>query len=158
MVNMKNTINELAQIVEEFTSRINNIPDDVFSAKPNPEKWSQQEVLGHLIDSASNNLRRFICGQYEAAPKIIYEQDFWVKASNYQHIKKENVVQLWRLLNEQICEVLLTMPEQNISLPADTGKDKVQLHSIKWLAEDYVKHMKHHLNQILPNSFNITYP
>ena len=111
-----------------------------------------------MIDSASNNLRRFICGQYEETPKIIYQQDFWVTANNYQNIEKENVIQLWKLLNRQICEVLLTMSEQNGNLMCDTGRDKVQLHSIDWLAEDYVKHLKHHLNQIIPESFAIRYP
>ena len=155
---MKNTAKELSKITDEFSIKINNIPDELFSAKPNPTKWSKKEVLGHLIDSASNNLRRFICGQYEETPKIIYQQDFWVTANNYQNIEKENVIQLWKLLNRQICEVLLTMSEQNGNLMCDTGRDKVQLHSIDWLAEDYVKHLKHHLNQIIPESFAIRYP
>ena len=158
MVTLVKTAVELSQLVDEFTNKINAIPDEIFSAKPRPEKWSKKEVLGHLIDSASNNLRRFICGQYESSPKITYQQDFWVMANDYQNIKKENVIQLWKLLNEQICEVLRTMPDQNASLLCDTGKDSIQLHSIEWLAEDYVKHLKHHLNQILPGSFPITYP
>ena len=158
MVTMKNTAKELSKITDEFSIKINNIPDQLFSAKPNPTKWSKKEVLGHLIDSASNNKRRFICGQYEEAPKIIYQQDFWVAANNYQNMEKGNVIQLWRLINSQICEVLRTMPEQNGNLMCDTGRDKVQLHSIAWLAEDYVKHLKHHLNQVLPGSFAISYP
>ncbi len=155
---MKNTVTELSQIVHEYSDRINNIPDEVFSAKPNPGKWSKKEILGHLIDSGQNNLRRFICGQYEDAPKIVYQQDFWVAANNYQNLKKGNVIQLWRLINEQICEVLKTMPAENASRTCDTGKDQPNLHTIDWLASDYVKHLKHHLNQIIPNSFNITYP
>ena len=158
MVTVVKTAVELSQLVDEFTNRINDIPEEIFSAKPRPEKWSKKEVLGHLIDSASNNLRRFICGQYDSSPKITYQQDFWVMANDYQNIKKENVIQLWKLLNEQICEVLRTMPDQNASLLCDTGKDNIQLHSIEWLAEDYIKHLKHHLNQILPGSFPITYP
>jgi hypothetical protein len=155
---MKNTRNELSQIVRDFSIKIDKIPEELFSAKPNPEKWSKKEVLGHLIDSANNNLRRFICGQYEPSPKIVYQQDFWVMANNYQNVPKENVIQLWKLLNDQICAVLRTMPPENAGLSCDTGKDKVQLRSIQWLAEDYVKHLKHHLNQIIPNSFDITYP
>jgi len=149
---------ELSQLVDEFSNKINDIPEEIFSAKPRPEKWSKKEVLGHLIDSANNNLRRFICGQYESSPKITYQQDFWVAANNYQNIKKENVIQLWGLLNEQICEVLRTMPVENAGRTCDTGKDNVQLLSIEWLAEDYVKHLKHHLNQIISGSFDITYP
>jgi len=158
MVNTKTTAQELAQIVQAFSKTIRDIPDHEFSAKPRPEKWSKKEVLGHLIDSASNNLRRFICGQYEKAPKIIYQQDFWVAANNYQSAGKENIIQLWKLMNEQICAVLTHMPGQNANFQCDTGRDSVSLHSIEWLAEDYVKHLKHHLNQILPGSFAITYP
>lgn len=158
MVTIIKTAIELSQLVDEFANKLTNIPEELFSAKPRLEKWSKKEVLGHLIDSANNNLRRFICGQYETSPKITYQQDFWVTSNNYQNIRKENIVQLWRLLNEQICEVLRTMPDPNANLMCDTGKDNVQLHSIEWLAEDYVKHLKHHLNQILPNSFDITYP
>ncbi len=154
---MKNTIQELSQITSGYSTKIHNIPDNQFSAKANPDKWSNKEVLGHLIDSASNNLRRFICGQYEVNPKIVYQQDFWVSANNYQNVPKENLIQLWKLLNEQICEVLQKMPLENTTLSCDTSKDKVELHPITWLAEDYVKHLKHHLNQIIPNSFNISY-
>ncbi|MEK6783153.1 MAG: DinB family protein [Bacteroidota bacterium] len=155
---MKNIINELSQIIKEFSPKLDNIPDDVFTAKPKPEKWSKKEVLGHLIDSALNNHRRFICGQYEPIPNIIYDQNFWVKANNYKSSRKEDEIVLWRLLNNQICEVLQNMPDQNTNLLCNTGNGEVQVHSIAWLAEDYVKHLKHHLNQILPGSFPITYP
>jgi hypothetical protein len=45
----------------------------------------------------------------------------------------------------------------NYTLNCNTGKDEVKLRSLEWLADDYVKHMKHHLNQIIPNSFSIVY-
>ncbi len=158
MVTMKNTIEELSDIIKEFTIKMVAISDDQFAAKPNPTKWSKKEVVGHLIDSGHNNLRRFICGQYESSPKITYDQDFWVTANNYGSLQKETVIQLWQLLNEQICEVLRAMPEQNSKLMCNTGKNQVELHSIEWLAGDYVKHLKHHLNQIIPASFPISYP
>lgn len=158
MVTIHTTANELAAIVDQYAKEMNDLSDDQFSSKPDPKKWSKKEVLGHLIDSANSNHRRFICSQYEATPKIVYDQEFWVTANNYQNSKKENVIQLWHLANEQICEVLRTMPDQNTRLMCDTGKDTIQLHSIAWIAEDYVKHLKHHLNQILPGSFTISYP
>ena len=158
MVTVITTAYELSSIIEEYTKKIGDLSDISFSAKSDPKKWSKKEVLGHLIDSANSNHRRFVCGQYETSPKIVYDQEFWVTANNYQNSKKENVIQLWRLVNEQICDVLRTMPDQNTNLMCDTGKDTIQLHSIAWIAEDYVKHMKHHLNQILPGSFNISYP
>lgn len=156
---MQKTITELRSILQEYERKIAAIPDHEFSAKPLPHKWSKKEVLGHLIDSAQNNLRRFICAQYESTPpKITYEQNFWVSANAYQSAAKEDVISLWKLMNQRIGDVLWTMPSQYHANNCDTGKGSTQLHSIAWLAEDYVKHMKHHLNQIIPGSFAITYP
>ena len=158
MVTMKNTIQELQQIINDYAVKISAIPEKEFAAKPLPNKWSKKEVLGHLIDSGQNNLRRFICGQYELSPPhIVYEQDFWVQANGYANANKGDIIQLWQLINERICIVLDTMPSTNYSKTCNTSKEPSQLHSLEWLAEDYVKHMKHHLNQIIPDSFDVIY-
>lgn len=152
---MQQTIKDLQQIINEYVGKIESIPDAEFSAKPRADKWSKKEVLGHLIDSAQNNLRRFICSQYESEPpKITYQQDFWVKANGYQASSKNDVILYWRLINQRIADVLAAMPEDQYGKQCDTGS----LRTLSWLADDYVKHMKHHLNQIIPNSFNIQYP
>jgi hypothetical protein len=151
---MNSTIEELRNIVNIYTEKIRNISESEFSAKPLLNKWSKQEVLGHLIDSAQNNLRRFICGQYEIIPsKIVYDQDFWVTANGYQNMKKEDVLALWKLINERIAAVLERMPDENKIKQSQTS----ELHTLEWLAGDYVKHLKHHLNQIIAGSFNIIY-
>jgi hypothetical protein len=156
---MQTTIKELKKITNDYSLKIRDISEQEFSAKPLPNKWSRKEVLGHLIDSAHNNLRRFVCGQYEAAPpKIIYDQDYWVKANHYQQAESKEVIALWKLINSRIATVLETMPINSYPKECDTGKNTVSLHSLEWLAEDYVKHLKHHLNQIIPNSFDIIYP
>ncbi len=155
---MKTIVDELNSIINQFKDRIDNISDSEFDAKPLPGKWSKKEVLGHLIDSAHNNLRRFICGQYETSPsKIVYDQEFWVIANNYQFSTKKDVIQLWIQMNKQICTVLLQMNESNYGKVADAGKTEIKLYSLQFLAEDYVSHLKHHLNQIIPGSFDIVY-
>ncbi len=155
---MEATISELNSIVQEYSSKINAISEHEFSAKPAPNQWSKKEVLGHLIDSAQNNLRRFICGQYEASPpKIVYEQDHWVNANAYQKMDTEEIIGMWILMNSRIAAVLQQMPTSAYAKECDTGKNSISLHSLEWLADDYVKHLKHHLNQIIPNSFDIVY-
>ncbi|HEV8513476.1 MAG TPA: DinB family protein [Cyclobacteriaceae bacterium] len=155
---MKAIANELNKIVSDYSLKISAISEQEFSAKPLPNKWSKKEVLGHLIDSAQNNLRRFVCGQYESTPpKIVYDQDYWVKPNSYQQIDGKEVVATWKLINNRIATILETMPASSYPKACDTGKDSVSLHSLEWLADDYVKHLKHHLNQIIPNSFDIVY-
>ena len=156
---MEQIVTELREVVGKYARAFAVIPDTEFSHKPLPNKWSKKEVVGHLIDSAQNNLRRFICGQYETTPpQIIYEQDFWVKANDYQHLSAPDVIALWTLLNNQICAVLKTMPATNYSRSSNTGKQSAEVHSLQWLAADYVKHLKHHINQIIPGEFDIKYP
>jgi len=155
---MNEVVNELNQLIDSLTLKFNRYSEEEFSAKPNPKKWSKKEVLGHLIDSALNNHRRFVCGQYESKPPhIVYDQDFWVAANNYQHTNKEEVIQLWALMNKRICTTLATIPTENYSKECNTSKGAEQLHSLEWLAADYVKHLKHHVNQIIPGSFDIVY-
>jgi hypothetical protein len=156
---MKNTINELNTIVKEFSTTMMEIPDSDFSTKPQQKKWSKKEIVGHLIDSGQNNLRRFICGQYESIPpKIVYDQDFWVAANNYQQYDQKDIIELWKLTNTQISSILAGMPETNYKKTARSTKDTDEEKTLEWLAADYVKHMKHHLNQIFEKSFDITYP
>lgn len=158
MVSMKPIIDDLRNVLQQFVPKLLAINQEEFSAKPLPKKWSKQEVIGHLTDSAQNNLRRFVVGQYEDRPKILYQQDFWVNANNYQDARKEDVIHHWRIINERICTILTKMPESNYHREVDTGRSSNEYHTIIWLAEDYVKHLKHHLNQVIPGSFNITYP
>lgn len=152
---MRHVTQELRSIIDEYGKKFASISNQDFTAKPLPAKWSKQEVVGHLIDSAQNNLRRFICAQYEPLPpSIAYQQDFWVMANQYQLAPRTEVIQLWQLLNLRICAVLDEMPSENYAKTADTGT----LRTLDWLAEDYVKHMKHHINQIISGSFDVIYP
>ncbi len=156
---MKDTIEELEQIVETYSKKIAAISEEEFSAKPQPDKWSKKEVLGHLIDSAHNNARRFIVGQYDAAPpRIVYDQDQWVSLNNYQQTDGKEIIALWALANKRIVSILKKMPASAYSKQADTGKSTPSLHTLEFLAVDYVKHLKHHLNQIIPHSSDVVYP
>ena len=155
---METIIEELEEIVRDFSIQIKSINKTDFNAKPNTNKWSKKEVVGHLIDSAQNNLRRFIVGQYEHEPHIVYDQDFWVNSNSYQNMPDNDVVKLWELVNGQIISTLKQMPVENYNRACNTGKAVPSNHSLIWLAADYVKHMKHHLNQIIPGSFDIIYP
>ncbi|MBK7567726.1 MAG: DinB family protein [Bacteroidetes bacterium] len=154
---MQNIISDLNQILQGYPTKFNFISEYEFNSKPTPEKWSRKEVLGHLVDSAQNNLRRFIVGQYQQNDKIFYDQNFWNAANNYQFESRQDIITLWVLLNKRICAVLNNIPVEKYENIIDTGRDSISPKTIIWLAEDYVKHMKHHINQIIPGSFDLVY-
>ncbi|MEP6949493.1 MAG: DinB family protein [Ginsengibacter sp.] len=150
---MEKSIQQLQSIINRYTHELSALNEDEWTHKPNPSKWSRKEVLGHLIDSAQNNMRRFIVAQYEDNPKIAYAQDKWVALANYQNYVTDDLVTLWALLNKHICIVLKSIPEGVEERMCNTG----EMHSIKWLAADYNKHLLHHLHQVL-NLEAVAYP
>ncbi|MEP7142882.1 MAG: DinB family protein [Ferruginibacter sp.] len=150
---MQTIIDQLEQILKEYAPLFTEIPEAEFAAKPLPHKWSKKEILGHLIDSAQNNIRRFVVSQYEEKPFIKYAQDNWVSAAGYQNYDTSCLVELWILLNRHAAVVLKNMSPVIAERVCDTG----ELHSLKWLAHDYNQHLLHHLHQIL-NLEEIAYP
>jgi len=140
--------NEILSLVDQAMIDFENITEKAWNDKPQPSKWSKKELLGHLIDSASNNIRRLIVGQYEQGVKIVYHQDEWVLYQNYQGTDIADVKMLWKLLNDQICRVIENIPEEKLQNNCDTGKGKIDLYTLSYFIEDYVLHLKYHLKQI----------
>lgn len=145
---------EIRALVDEAMLNFNNIADDDWSAKPNPSKWSKKELLGHLIDSAANNLRRFLVAQYETGTKIVYDQDKWVAYQNYQQMDVEHIKTLFKLLNYQIANVIANIPQSKLDCTCDTGIGKAEVHSLVYFIEDYILHLKYHLKQIIYSNYN----
>ena len=98
-------INKLTAIVAEYPERFQGIAEDKFSFKPSPEKWSKKEILGHLIDSATNNHQRFIRAQFEDKPEIYYDQDMWVQYNHYNDMPLSQLIHFWTAYNLQLIEL-----------------------------------------------------
>src|SRR6185295_12305356 len=142
---MKAIASELNKIIEDHLPSLQSLSQEKFLFKPSPAKWSKKEILGHLVDSAQNNIRRFIVAQYEERPKIVYNQDKWVAITNYQQYPLTDLIDLWYQLNKHICQVLTFMSDEMSQRQAQTEN----LHDLQWLAEDYIRHLRHHLHQVL---------
>ena len=143
---IKNAVSDLGFAVDAlFTINLRSVN---WETKPGPDKWSKKEIIGHLIDSAQINLQRFIRCTYEEKLKLAYEQVEWVVANHYQEAGIDDLLSLWELLNLQIIRVLQNYPPNRLQAECDSSKGTVGLHTVEWLAQDYVVHLKHHLNQI----------
>jgi len=69
--------------------------------------WSPREIIGHLVDSASNNHQRFVRAQFQDDLVFSgYAQDDWVRAGRYQDASWEDLVALWRTFNLQLARVM----------------------------------------------------
>ena len=141
-------INNLKQAIERYYSLLLNIDDASFSLKSTPDKWSKKEELGHLIDSAQNNIQRFIRVQHEENVHIRYNPDNWVAMNDYQMRDTKELMELWYLLNKQIATILEKMPEEKWETLMSFDVNPDVKNTTLFIAEDYVKHMTHHLESI----------
>ncbi len=143
---MEDTITQLNEAVENLVNFEHSSIDWEF--KPSPEKWSRKEIIGHLIDSAQINLQRFVRCTYEENFKLTYEQVEWVQAQHYQQAPINELLLLWGFLNRQIIRVLENYPAERLLAKCDNSKTGINLHTVEWLAQDYVDHLNHHIRQV----------
>lgn len=154
------TSEALKAALEHALPGLRALSEEQASRSPAPGKWCPKEIIGHLLDSANNNLARFI--RLQATDHLLFEpyaQEEWVKAQAYAQASWSDLVELWARYNLHIARVMDLVPDTArfrprkehrplgstyAPLPADG------IPTLDWLMRDYVEHLKHHLRQIDP--------
>lgn len=150
---------ELREVVERAAPLLSALSDEESARACAPGKWSPREIIGHLIDSASNNHQRFVRAQFQ--DDLIfptYAQEDWVRAQSYCDAPWEELLSLWQSYNLQLARVMAAVPQQarykehrkhNLHLIAWQPVPKDKPATLDYLMRDYVGHLKSHLRQIL---------
>ena len=141
------SIERLKYLCDHIPALILQISESDFKTKPAPGKWSRQEMLGHLIDSATNNHQRFIRVQFEDLPYIKYDQDQWVNHNHYNELPMAKVIEFWRRYNLHLVEVIKRIDTDKLGRFCNTGGENPV--TLEFLVNDYVVHMEHHLKEII---------
>lgn len=120
------------------------------ATQPTPGKWSPKEIIGHLIDSAANNHQRFVRAQQGLTDLLAYRytQDFWVKTQDYRTANWPQLIALWHAYNTHLAHVVARIQPEFLDTPLLAWGDEPV--TLRFVAEDYVRHLQHHLGQILP--------
>ena len=152
-------IDDFLRLVDEAAARMLVIEDEEASRPRAAGKWSRKEIVGHLIDSAVNNHARFVRATLEGDLVFDgYDQDGWVRAQRYQERDWPALVRGWRTYNRQIAEIMRGTPGSDLT----RARHRHNLHEIafrtppadsaatlRYLMEDYVAHLQHHVRQVL---------
>jgi hypothetical protein len=150
---------ELLEIVDRVTPRLLDISDEGSARRPAPGKWSPREIVGHLVDSASNNHQRFVRAQWQDDLVFQgYAQDGWVAAQRYQEAPWTELVILWAHFNRHLARVMDAVPGEirlrphrrhNLHQMAWQPVPESEPATLDYFMRDYVGHLKHHVRQIL---------
>ena len=141
--------NKILRIINLEAGRFRHLSENEVSIKPSPDKWSKKEILGHLIDSASNNHQRFVrVLQVDELLSPGYTQNEWVRLQDYAHEDWPIIVDLWACLNQHLAHIISRVPLAKLSTLCRIGERPAI--TLETLINDYIKHMEHHLGQIDP--------
>lgn len=114
-----------------------------------PGEWTSRELLGHLIDSASNNHLRFVNALVTGEVHLPgYEQEKWVMSQGWDDEPWERLVLLWETYNLHLVHLLGRLPKDNLNVLCYIADNPPM--TLEDLVADYLDHLKHHLKDLVP--------
>ena len=155
---MDQWIEAFRQTIDHSSERLLQISEEQSEIARESGKWSPKEIVGHLIDSATNNHQRFVRAQF--TDDLIfpgYQQEQWVSVQRYSDRPWVQLVELWRQYNLHLVHVMSSIPletrvksraRHNLHQLAWQTVDENQPVTLEYFMRDYVGHLEHHLDQI----------
>ncbi|GAB3516212.1 DinB family protein [Emticicia fontis] len=151
---MKAVADYLRQTLQEVLPALQAISEEDASIKPLPHKWSKKEILGHLIDSATNNHHKFVRTMAQSHVEFVgYAQDFWVEEQHYNSRSWQDILRFWYAYNLHLSHIIESVNPAHLQNTISIEGSKP--FTLAFIMEDYVEHLKHHLKVVLPEA-NIT--
>jgi uncharacterized damage-inducible protein DinB len=143
---------ELRNLIELWETRLSALPADTVSRRKNDQGRTIRQIVGHMVDSATNNTHRIIHMHYQKSP-IAYpdyanlgNNDRWIAIQNYQEEDWEELVKLWAAVNRHVVHLVQQTDEAKLDqIWISALREKVTLRE---MIADYPRHFKLHINEI----------
>lgn len=139
-------------LIDEWEPKLLGLPGNVIAERRNGQDRTIKEIVGHMIDSASNNIHRIVHMQYQESPlkfpnyAINGNNDRWIAIQNYQDEDWNDLINIWKYSNIHIVHVINNVDSSKLDNQWHYSKEK--LISLKDGIIDYLRHLKLHLNEI----------
>jgi hypothetical protein len=132
--------------------KFSGLSDEVITKRRNIQNRTIKQIVGHMIDSASNNIHRIVHLQYQSSPLRFPNyashgnNERWIAIQNYQDEEWKDMIQLWKYSNLHIIHVIRNVDPSKLENQWYSSEDR--LISLKEGIVDYLRHLKLHLNEI----------
>ncbi|HWP84714.1 MAG TPA: DinB family protein [Terriglobia bacterium] len=144
---MKELSVKLTSLVEVAEARLRAVSEPESEKPIRKGGWSSKQVIGHRIDSAANNHQRFVRAALQGSLEFPgYDQDGMVRVQAVQQAPWPALLALWASYNRFLAHVIEHLPAEKLDSVCRIGTHEPV--TLRFLAEDYVAHLRHHLRQI----------
>lgn len=152
MIEISAITSEILSIAGEWQQKLISLPDEVITLRRNSQNRTIKQILGHTIDSTSNNIHRIVHLQNLRSPLVFPNyatfgnNDRWIAIQNYQDEDWTNMVQLWKYSLFHLCHVMgnVDMSKLNSEWIARPG----EIVTLGEMIGDFTGHLKLHLSEI----------
>jgi hypothetical protein len=122
---MQDVAADLLRVLDDTLPRLLAFDEAAAAAVRHGGAWTRKEILGHLIDSATNNHQRFVRAQLQRELVFPgYEQEGWVAVQAYAARPWPTLVALWDALNRHVAHVVARIPASRLATPVRLGEGK----------------------------------
>lgn len=152
---MKETTRIILEIyaqIDHWVPILTSLSADIIAKPRNNQGRNIKQILGHLIDSTSNNTHRVVHLQYQDSPfffpnyATFGNNDRWIAIQNYEAEDWKIMITLWRYSLLHFCHVINNVNDNKLGNEWISGPDKrITLHS---MIIDFPKHLRLHLDEI----------
>lgn len=143
---------EIITLVNEWEPILTALPNDTISIRKNSQNRTIKQIVGHIVDSASNNTHRIVHLQYQHTPLIfpnyatLGNNDRWIAIQDYQHEDWMTLIRLWKSSLLHIAHVIKNINTDKMSNEWISGPgEKVTLEE---MVTDFPRHLRLHLSEI----------
>ena len=143
---------EILSLIDVWEHKLAPLPKEIIAERRNSQNRTIKQILGHLIDSTSNNIHRAVHLQYQQSPFIFPNyatfgnNDRWIAIQNYQNEDWPSMIQLWKYSLIHLCHVINNVNDDNLDNEWISGTDTTI--TLKTMILDFPKHLKLHLSEI----------
>jgi hypothetical protein len=145
-------IDELKPLIGEWEQRLMSQTSEQISVPRNGQNRNIRQIVGHMVDSASNNTHRVVHLQYRELPlrfpnyATYGNNDKWIAIQNYENENWENLVQLWNYTHLHFLHVIGNVSSAN--LKNEWVSDPGTRITLEKMVEDFPRHFKLHIAEI----------
>lgn len=143
---------EILLLINEWESILWVLTEEMTSNKRNKQNRNVKQILGHMVDSASNNTHRIVHLQYQKSPLVFPDyanfgnNDKWIAIQNYSTENWGDLIQLWKYTNLHFVHVVRNINADKLTNEWLNGTGEVV--NLRDIIHDYLRHFKLHLNEI----------
>lgn len=139
-------------LVQEWEPRLAGLSHEVIAERRNSQHRTIKQIVGHMVDSASNNTHRMVHLQYQPSPLIFPDyanlgnNDRWIAIQHYNNENWPDLLQLWKYANLHVAHVIRHVNNEKLENVWITALHETV--SLKAMILDYPRHLQLHMNEI----------